>query len=138
MAKLRVEPFEDMGDPAILLNTDQAGIRIFDAAVREAHQTGEAAFEHDGVKHKVLREDGAGDIELSPRTVVWRFDDARLLELLELMDPMVSSDRPGHQYFDNLKSPVDLLVLSHDEYPHPLSYGQFSELYPTTVAPEAE
>jgi hypothetical protein len=25
MAKLRVEPFEDVGDPTILLNTDQDG-----------------------------------------------------------------------------------------------------------------
>lgn len=131
MAKLRVEPFEDMGDPAILLNTDRAGIRIFQSAVQQAHETGGAAFEHDGVKHKVLREDGAADIELGPQTVVWRFDDARLIELLELMEPMVSSDRPGHQYFDDLRSPVELLVLSHDEYKNPLNYGQFSELYPT-------
>jgi hypothetical protein len=130
MAKLRLEPFEDMGDPAILLNTDQAGIRIFESAVRQAQETGVAGFEHDGVKHEIVRADDAADIELGPRRVVWRFDDARLRELLDLMSPMVVSDRPGHQYFDNLKSPVDLLVLSHDEYRRPLKYGQFSELYP--------
>jgi hypothetical protein len=136
MAKLRVEPFEDMGDPAILLNTDHDGIRIFESAVRQAHKTGEATFEHEGVKHEIVREAGAADIEVKPQTVVWRFDDAKLLELLELMVPMVSNDRPGHQYFDELKSPVELLVLSHDEYKRPLNYGEFSELYPVQPAPE--
>jgi hypothetical protein len=136
VAKLRVEPFEDMSDPAILLNTDQDGIKIFDAAVRQAHETGHAVFEHDGIKHEVVQEDGAADIDLGPQTVVWRFDDAKLIELLELMVPMVSSDRPGHQYFDDLKSPVELLVLSHDEYKRPLNYGEFSELYPVHPTPE--
>jgi hypothetical protein len=32
VAKLRVEPFEDKGDPAILLNTDRDGIRMFHSA----------------------------------------------------------------------------------------------------------
>ena len=130
MAKLRVQPFEDMGDPAILLNTDQDGIRFFQSAVQRAHESGEVTFDFDGVKHRVVREDGAADIELGPKTVVWRFDDAKLLELLELMVPMVISNRPGHQYFDELKSPVELLVLSHDQYTRPLSYGEFPQLYP--------
>jgi hypothetical protein len=85
MAKLRVQPFEDMGDPAILLNTDQDGIRIFQSAMQSAHESGEATFEFDGFKHQVVRENGAADIELGPQTVVWRFDDATLLELLDLM-----------------------------------------------------
>ena len=127
MAKLRLQPFEDMGDPAILLNTDQDGIRIFQSAVRRAHESGEATFEFDGIKHQVVREDGAADIELGPQTVVWRFDDAKLLEMLDLM---MNSNSPGHQYVDDLKSPVELLVLSHHEYKGPLNYGEFSQLYP--------
>jgi hypothetical protein len=83
-----------------------------------------------------VQEDGAADIELGPQTVVWRFDDVELIEILELMVPMVSNDRPGHQYFDDLKSPVELLVLSHDEYKRPLNYGEFSELYPVGPTPE--
>jgi hypothetical protein len=138
MAKLRVQPFEDIGDPAILLNTDQDGIRIFQSAVRSAHESGEATFEFDGIKHQVLREDGAADIELGPQTVVWRFDDAKLLELLDLMVPMVNSNKPGHQYFDDLKSPVELLVLSHDEYEGPLAYGEFAQLYPESPSPELQ
>jgi hypothetical protein len=138
MAKLRVQPFEDIGDPAILLNTDQDGIRIFQSAVRSAHENGEARFEFDGIKHQVVREDGAADIELGPKTVVWRFDDAKLLELLDLMVPMVTSNKPGHQYFDELKSPVELLVLSHDEYEGPLTYGEFPQLYPESPSPEVQ
>ncbi len=34
MAKLRVQPFEDMGDPAILLNADRDGIRMFQSAAQ--------------------------------------------------------------------------------------------------------
>jgi hypothetical protein len=88
------------------------------------------------VKHEIVRETDAADIELGPRRVNWRFDDACLRELLDLMSPMMVSDRPGHQYFDKLKSPVDLLVLSHDEYKHPLSYGVFSQLYPEQTPTE--
>lgn len=138
MAKLRAQPFEDIGDPAILLNTDRDGIRIFQSAVRSAHESGEATFEFDGIKHQVLREDCAADVELGSQTVVWRFDDAKLLELLELMVAMVNSNRPGHQYFDDLKSPVELLVLSHDEYEGPLAYGEFPQLYPESPSIELQ
>jgi hypothetical protein len=102
--------------------------------VRRAHESGEATFEFDGIKHQIVREDGAADIELGPQTVVWRFDDAKLLEMLDLMVPMVNSNSPGHQYVDDLKSPVELLVLSHDEYKGPLNYGEFSQLYPASRA----
>lgn len=129
MAKLRVEPFEDMGDPAILLNTDQDGIRIFEAAVRRAHEAGDATFEHDGITHRVVREGGAADIELGPRCVTWRFDNEALVELLNLIQPLIDASRPCHQYVD-LNGRVDLLVLSVDEYKRPLSYGVFSQLYP--------
>ena len=135
MVKLRVQPFEDMGDPAILLNGDQDGIRMFQSAVRTAHEDGAATFEYDGLKHQVVRQDGAADIELGPQTVIWRFDDAKLVEMLDLMVPMVSSNRPGHQYVDDLKSPVQVLVLSHDEYKSSLSYGEFSQLYPESRSP---
>lgn len=130
MAKLRVEPFEDIGVPAILLNTDQDGIRIFQCAVQQAHHNGEATFEFDGITHHVVREDDAADVEIGPRRVTWRFDDAVLAEMLDLMVPMVNNTTPGHQYVD-LKSPVEVLVLSHDEYTGTLYYGGFPQLYPT-------
>lgn len=123
-----------MGDPAILLNTDQDGIRMFQMAVSLAHDNGEATFEFEGITHHVIREDDAADIELGTRRVTWRFDDAKLAEMLDLMVPMVTNARPGHQYVDDLKSPVEVLVLSHDEYNGPLAYGEFSQLYPTSPA----
>ncbi|HXS84181.1 MAG TPA: hypothetical protein VN741_00905 [Mycobacterium sp.] len=129
MAKLRVEPFEDIGVPAILLNTDRDGIRMFQMAVSLAHDNGESTFEFDGITHQVVREDDAADIEIGPRRVVWRFDDAALAEMLDLMVPMVNSTTPGHQYVD-LKSPVEVLVMSQYEYNGPNPYGKFSELYP--------
>jgi hypothetical protein len=130
MAKLRVEPFDYMGDPAILLNTDQGGIRMFQSAVQQAHDNGEATFEFDGITHQVVREDGAADVDLGPRSVIWRFDDARLAEMLDLMVPLVNGNEPGHQYVDDLKSPVELLILSRDEYTGQLGHDQFSQLYP--------
>jgi hypothetical protein len=133
MAKLRVEPFEDIGDPAILLNADHDGIRMFQSAVLLAHDNGVATFEFDGITHQVVRQHGAADIELGRQTVVWRFDDAKLAEMLDLMVPMVDLPGPGHQYVD-LNSPVEVLVLSVDEYKRPLSYGQFSQLYPASPA----
>jgi hypothetical protein len=127
MAKLRVEPFEDIGDPAILLNADRDGMRMFQSAVLLAHDNGEAIFEFDRITHQVVRQVDAADVELGPQKVVWRFDDAALLELLDLIPPLVDLPGPSHQYVD-LNSPVEVLVLSVDEYKRPLSYGVFSQL----------
>lgn len=93
MAKLRVQPFEDIGDPAILVNADRNGMRLFQFAVRSAHEGGVATFEFDAVTHHVVREEGAADIELGTQTVVWRLDDAKLVEMLDLIAPLV--DTPG-------------------------------------------
>jgi len=94
-----------------------------------SHTTTVSTFEFDGITHQVVREDDAADIEIGPRRVVWRFDDAALAEMLDLMVPMVNSTTPGHQYVD-LKSPVEVLVMSQYEYNGPNPYGKFSELYP--------
>jgi hypothetical protein len=119
-----------MGTPAILVNADRDGIRMFETAVRSAHEDGAATFEFDGIAHHVVRQDGAADIELGPKTVAWRFDVTRLAEMLDLMAPMVINTRPGHQYVDDLKSPVEVLVLSVNEYVGARLWGDFPELYP--------
>lgn len=129
MTRFRIHPFDDMGVPAILANADQDGIRVFQSAVRSAHESGEATFEFDGVTHRVVRQDGAADIEIGQQTVVWRFDDVKLAEMFELMIPMVNATTPGHQYVDDLKSPVETLVMSHDEYNDAL-LDDFPELLP--------
>jgi hypothetical protein len=129
MAKLHLEPFEDMGDPAILLNGDREGFRMFQSALRQAHETGEASFKFDGVTHTFVRGKDTAEVELGPRKVLWRFSDEAMSELLDLIPPLIDPPGPGHQYVD-LTGSVDLLVLSVDEYPRPLGYGVFSELYP--------
>ena len=131
MAKLRVQPFEDMGDPAILVNADRDGMRLFQSAVRSAHESGEATFEFDAIMHHVVRQEGAADIEVGAQTVVWRFDDAKLVEMLDLIPPLVDTPGAGHQYVDDLRNPVEVLVLSVDEYKDRLNYGEFSQLYPS-------
>lgn len=102
MAVFRVQPFEDIGVPAILVNADRDGMRMFQSAMRSAHQDGTASFEFDAIKHYIVRQDGAADIELKSQTVMWRFDDARLLEILNLIEPLVDTEKPGHQYVDDL------------------------------------
>ncbi|MFZ3306592.1 MAG: hypothetical protein WA622_23390 [Mycobacterium sp.] len=136
MAAFRVQPFEDIGVPAILVNADRDGMRIFQSAVQSAHEDGAATFESDAIKHHIVRRDGAADIELEPQTVVWRFDDARLVEMLNLIEPLVDIEKPGHQYVDDLNSPVETLVLSVDEYTHAAPFGEFPQLLP--VPPSAD
>ena len=116
MTRFRIHPFEDMGVPAILANADEDGMRVFQSAVRSAHECGEAVFELDGITHHVVRQGGSAGIELGPQTVVWRFDDVKLIEMLDLIIPMLDDSSPGHQYVDDLKSPVETLIMSHGEY----------------------
>jgi hypothetical protein len=116
MARFRVEPFDDAGYPAILANADRDGMRMFQSAVRSAHETGAATFELDEIKHFVVRQDGGADIDIRSQTVVWRFDDAKLVEMLNLIEPLVNIEKPAHNYLDDLISPVETLVLSVDEY----------------------
>jgi hypothetical protein len=138
MAVLRVQPFEDIGTPAILINADRDGMRLFQSAVRSAHECGEATFEFNAIKHHVVRQDDAADIEVGPHTVVWRFDDAKLVEMLDLIPPLVDIPGPGHQYLDYIKSPVETLVLSVDEYVGHAPFGEFPQLLPVTPSAESQ
>jgi len=137
MPTFRVLPFEDIGVPAILVNADRDGMRIFQSAVQSAHENGSATFEFDTISHHVLRQDAAADIELGPHTVTWRLDDSKLVELLGLMLCLINSDKAGHQYFDDLKSPVETLILSVDEYNADAPFGEFPQLS-TTRLPGAD
>jgi len=138
MAVLRVQPFEDIGTPAILVNADRDGMRLFQSAVRSAHEGGEATFEFNAVRHHLVRQDDAADIELGPHTVVWRFDDAKLIEMLDLITPLIDLPGPGHQYVDYIKSPVETLVLSVDEYLDHAPFGEFPQLLPVTTSEEPQ
>jgi hypothetical protein len=76
-----------------------------------------------------MRQDGAADIDLRSQTVVWRFDDTKLGEMLSLIEPLVDVEKPGHNYLD-LSSPVETLVLSVDEYIAAAPFGEFPQLLP--------
>ena len=89
---------------------------MFQSAVRSAHDDGAASFEIGAIKHHVVREDGAADIELSSQSVVWRFDDKKLVELLKLVEPLVDITKPAHNYLDDLNAPAETLILSVDQY----------------------
>ena len=128
MAFFKVQPFEYFGDPAILVSADREGMGMLQSAVRSAHERGTATFQCAGVSHRVQRQEGAADLQLSPRAVEWRFDDHRLTEILDLIEPLVDGARSGHQYVDDLHSPVETLVLSMNEHEGGSPYGDFPEL----------
>jgi hypothetical protein len=139
MAIFRVGFFPDfdLGDAVVLVGADRDGMRMFQSAVRSAHEDGAASFEFDAIKHSVVRQDGAADIELGSQTVVWRFDDGKLLETLDLIEPLVDTEGPGHQYVD-LNSPVDLLILSVDEYTHGGPFAAFPHGLPVPPPVDSE
>jgi hypothetical protein len=120
MAIFRVGYFSDFyyDDDVVLVGADRDGIRMLQSAVRSAHEDGAASFEFEAIQHRVVRQDGAADIELGSQNVVWRFDDAKLVEMLNLIEPLVDIIKPAHNYFDDLNSPTEILILSVDEYTH--------------------
>lgn len=101
-------------------------MRMFQSAVRSAHEGGgEGAFELHGVQHRVVQQGGAADIEFEWQTIVWRFDDAKLVEILDLIPSLIDKESPGgHQYVDCVHSPAETLILSVDEY---VDGGPFAE-----------
>ncbi|MGO9035681.1 hypothetical protein [Mycobacterium sp.] len=125
MTIFRVGFFPDFlwGDDVVLVGADRDGMRMFQSAVRSAHEDGAASFEFDAIKHHVVRQDGAADIELGSQSVVWRLDDAKLAEMLNLIEPLVDIIKPAHNYFDDLNDPDATLMLSVDEY---VSGGPFA------------
>lgn len=114
-----------LGDSVVLVGADRDGMRIFQSAVRSAHEGGEGAFELHGVQHRVVQQGGAADIEFEWQTIVWRFDDAKLVEILDLIPSLIDKESPGgHQYVDCVHSPAETLILSVDEY---VDGGPFAE-----------
>jgi hypothetical protein len=108
----------------VLVGADRDGMRVFRSALRSAHEDGEGAFELHGVQHRIVRQSGAADIELGSPSVVWRFDKAKLAEILDMVVELIDVDHPAHNYFDDLNSPAATLMLSIDEY---VDGGPFAE-----------
>ena len=134
MANFRVGYFPDFqyGEPAILIGADRDGMQIFQAALRRAHETGTATFDLHGIRHIIIRQADCADIELNWQTIVWRFDDSRLVEIDNLATSLVEHKGSGHQYLDHVKSPAATVILSVDEY---VDNGPFTEFPQGLPAP---
>jgi hypothetical protein len=124
-------------DDVVLVGADRDGMRMFQIAVRSAHDDGAASIEFEAIKHRVVRQDGAADIDLGSQNVVWRFDDAKLVEMLNLIEPLVDIIKPAHNYFDDLNSPAEILILSVDEYTHGGPFAVFPQGEPVPPAADS-
>jgi hypothetical protein len=61
-------------------------------------------------------EAGAPDVEFGHHTVVWRLDQAKVGEVIELLTAAVqSAHAAGHHYVD-ITAPAHTLVLSYNEH----------------------
>lgn len=105
-----------MGDDAVLLAMDTAGVDTVLAALTQAAQQGSAGLNHGATIHQFRIEPGAADIEFRVGTVVWRLDAAVAGEIIELLTEMHDHPGSGHHYVD-ISKPADMLVLSRNEYP---------------------
>lgn len=96
MPIFRVGFFPDFkwGD-VVLVGADRDGMRVFQSAVRSAHEDGEGAFELHGIQHRIVRQNGAADIELGSPTVVWRFDEKKLAEILDMASGLINVGHPA-------------------------------------------
>jgi len=137
MAIFRVGFFPDfdLGNDVVLVGADRDGMSEFRSALRSAHDYGDATFELHGVQHRVTRETGAADVEFGWQTVHWRFDETRLTETLGLIEPLIDSQTPGHNYLDELNSPAGTLVLSVDEYVTGGPFAQYPQGLPIPTRP---
>ncbi|MGE2734901.1 hypothetical protein [Mycolicibacterium vaccae] len=106
------------GDDVVLLAMDGDGVADFASALRSALQRGSSELEHSGLRHEFSIEAGQSAVELGAHRVVWRLDQAKASEVLDVLNVLGEHGRPGHQYVD-ISQPTDTLVLSRDEYIKP-------------------
>jgi hypothetical protein len=105
MAVFRVGFFPDFKwSDVVLVGADRDGMRVFQSTLRSAHEDGEGSFDLHGIQHQIVRQDGAADIELGSKIVAWRFDDTKILEILDMVAGLIDVDHPAHNYFDDLVS----------------------------------
>lgn len=84
------------GADVVLPAADGAGLSVFLAALTEAQRQGSSRLQHRGTLHDFVIETGAADIELGDDRVVWRLDHVKAGEVIEKLQVLSSSERPGH------------------------------------------
>ncbi len=88
---------------------------MFTSALRSALEVDHAAFDSEGTRHQIVQQSAAADIEIGKQAVVWRFDNAKLGELIDLTESLIAVGTPGHQYAD-INSPTLTLIVSVNEH----------------------
>lgn len=104
-----------LGEDAVLLAMDTAGLDVLTAALEQAHRRGEWRLEHQEQPHDFRVQDGAADLALHGERVEWRLDPAKIVEMTDKLTAMRNSVGPSHNYLD-ISTPANTLVLSVDEY----------------------
>jgi hypothetical protein len=116
MSIIRVEFAPDFrGEDVVLLAMDGAGVATFVTALKDAERHGSSQLQHGGVTHEFLIQADEAAIDLDDIRVVWRFDPAKAVEIVEDLDVLAKAGSPGHHYVD-ISKPTNTLVLSRDEY----------------------
>jgi hypothetical protein len=108
-----------LGDDAVLLTLDGSGIDKVRSAVEEARSNRSSRFLHNGVAQEFHIEPGAASVDLSPTRVVWRLDQAKAAEISEDLAALSATRDSGitaDQFYVDMTSPAETLVISRDEY----------------------
>lgn len=104
------------GDDAVLLAMDTDGVTTLLSALVRAQQQGASRLERDGTVHEFLIQPDAADIELHDDRVVWRLDDSKAAEIIELLTAMTQSPTDAGHYYVDISTPAETLVLSRNEH----------------------
>lgn len=117
MTTIRVEYAEGfhLGDDAVLVAMDGAGVDTLADAINVARRDGSAHFDNGGVRHDIAVRDGDSDIAIDETAVRWELDSATATEIADALAALSAQAGPGHHYVD-ITSPADTLALSRDEY----------------------
>lgn len=114
MTTFRITPSSYFGDEATLATGDRDGLRLFVDALQTALGVGEAIFDCGSVRYRIERRSGAAELAVGDGTVVFRFDSAKITEIIDLTEPLIATATAGHQYVD-IHSPTSTLIISVDE-----------------------
>jgi len=104
-----------LGEDAVLLAMDTAGLDALTAALEQTRKHGAWRLEHQQHTHHLRVQAGAADLELHDDRTEWQLDPARITEMTDKLAAMRNSAGPCHHYVD-ISTPADTLVLSLGEY----------------------
>lgn len=104
-----------LGEDAVLLALDAAGVDALTAALNHALTHGDWRLEHHGQSHHFRVQAGVAHVGLQSECTEWRLDPAKITEMTDKLTAMKNAAAPSHHYVD-ISTPADTLVLSAGEY----------------------